>query len=517
MHASARSFVLSILVASGPAVLAGCELDLDDVEVGDAIGESAEGLYANLNFLWSGNPVVIPVCWENPSGGSIVRPTFTVSEATSRAWVRDAIEGQWSRYARVNFTQWDTCTSGEAGVHIQILKTGGSSAPGGSTLNGVNNGVKLNLYYNDRQADCQASAANLKRCVQAVALHEFGHVLGFYHEEERPDYPGGTGPCAKQSFPNANPQFYGAYDINSVMSYCGQPASDISTWKMAISPGDIASVQKAYGRRKAGQFAAARGADMMANNNANGPDVFIWDADEALGQLWSYDFAQQAFTVTANGLTSCLDTFPGAAAGNIMTAGTCFFDSFQRFPLNSLFLRGYGGLCLDLPGGNTANGTPLQVWQCGAFGGSNQRWTIDSSRRIRFGSSSKCVTWVPTDGSSMFLWDCGAAPFTASQSFFFTSDGSLRLGSDTARCVDVQANTSADYLAGHGLPGNGARLQTFTCLSSQLNQKWNLSGTFKNQAGLCIDVASASNSNGTPVQTFGCNGTIAQEWDYYWK
>lgn len=516
MQVSARSFILTLLMGQGLAGLAGCDLDLDGEPVGDAIGESAEELYGNLNFLWSGNPVTIPVCWENPGNGSITAPTFTVSEATSRMWTRDAVEGQWSRYGRVNFTQWDTCTSNEPGVHIQILRTGVSSAPGGSTLNGVNNGVRLNLYYNDRQADCQASVANLQRCVQAVALHEFGHVLGFYHEEERPDYPGGTGPCAKQNFANSSPQYYGAYDINSVMSYCGQPASDISTWKMQISPGDIAAVQKAYGRRKAGQFAAARGADMMANHNPSGPNVFIWDADEAPGQLWRYEFSEQAFIVTAaNGTMSCLDTFPGTSG--ILKAATCLFDSFQTFPLDNLFVRGYGGLCLDLPGGNTANSTPVQVWQCGAFGGSNQRWTIDTSRRIRFGTTNKCVTWVPTDGSSMFLWDCGAAPFTNNQSFFFLPDGTMRLTTDTTRCVDVHANSSADYLAGFGLPANGARLQTFTCLPDQLNQKWNLSGTFKSQAGTCIDVASAGNNNGTSVQTFACNGTIAQEWDYYWK
>jgi hypothetical protein len=504
MQASARCLFLPLLLA------AGCDLD------SDAIGESAEGLYGNLDFSWTGNPVFIPVCWENPSSGSINAPTFSVSEATTREWVRDAIEGQWSRYGRVNFTQWDTCTSGEPGIHIQILKTGVSSAPGGSTLNGVNNGVKLNQYYNDRQ-DCQASQANLQRCVQAVGLHEFGHVLGFYHEEERPDYPGGTGPCAKQTFPNANPQFYGAYDINSVMSYCGQPANDISTWKTAISPGDIAAVQKAYGRRKPGQFAAARGADMLANNNAIDNKAFIWDADEAAGQLWSYDFAAQVFRVTANGSTACLDTFPSATAGQQLTANQCFLDSFQRFPLDNLFLRGFGGLCLDLPGGNTTNGTPLQVWQCGALGGNNQRWSIDTSRRIHFGATNKCVTAVTTSGAALFLWDCGAAPHANNQAFTFAADGSLKMASSPASCADVQGPTTAQYLAGQGVPGNGAPVQTFTCVADQLNQKWNLSGTFKHEAGLCIDVASASNNNGTPVQTFTCNGTIAQDWDYYWK
>lgn len=501
-------FLFLLLAACG-----GSSGEIDDVAV------DSNELYGNKDYYWSGSPPMIPVCWENPGSGNISAPTFTVSEATSRTWVREAVEGQWSRYGRVNFTEWsEDCTSGEAGVHIQITKTGGSSAPGGSTLDGVDNGVKLNLYYNDRPTDCQASQANLKRCVQAVALHEFGHVLGFYHEEERPDYPGGSGACADQDWDNDNPQYYGAYDIDSVMSYCGQPAWDISTWKTEISPGDIASVQKAYGRRLSGQLVAARGADMLANRiTPNGS--FIWDGDEEDGQRWSYDFANRAFFVEADGATACLDTWPGATDGQLLTAGACVHDSFQRFPLDDLLIRGFGGLCLDVPGGNSANGTALQVWKCGAFGGSNQRFSIDTSQRIRFGTTNKCLTWGWTPGSPLWLWDCGGAPYAAQQSFTFQAGGRLRFGpgGETTRCLDVASWTTEEYLNGVGVPRNGLPVQTYTCDSDQLNQRWNLSGVFKHESGKCVDVAFASNDNGASVQTYGCNGTIAQEWDYYWR
>lgn len=483
--------------------------------------ELSQGLYGNKNYYWSGNPPMIPVCWENPSNNTISGTGFTITEATSRGWVRDAVEGQWARYGRVNFTQWDTCTAGEPGVHIRINTTGGSSAPGGNLLNGVDNGVNLNLYYNDRPGDCQNSLANLQRCVQAVALHEFGHVLGFYHEEERPDYAGGTGTgCAKQSWPNANPQYYGAYDVDSVMSYCGQPGNDPSTWKMALSAGDIASVQKAYGRRRPGQMVGARGADMLANNISPDNRSFIWDADEAAGQLWTYNWARQAFEVSTNGTTACLDTYPGASSGKTLITSHCFYDSFERFPLDDVNVRGFGGLCLDVPGGQTANGTPLQMWKC--LGNGNQRWRIDAGQHIKFGTTNKCVTWNATLGESLFLWDCGAAPYAAQQTFAFAADGALTFNPgapefDLTQCVDVQGPTSTQYLSGIGLPGNGSRVQTWTCLADQLNQKWNLSGAFKHESGYCVDVANANNANGTPVQTYACNGTVAQQWDYYWK
>ena len=31
-----------------------------------AAGHKAEALYANLDYMWSGSPVMIPVCFENP-------------------------------------------------------------------------------------------------------------------------------------------------------------------------------------------------------------------------------------------------------------------------------------------------------------------------------------------------------------------------------------------------------------------------------------------------------------------
>ena len=206
----------------------------------------ATALYGNTSYFWPGAPVMIAVCWENP----------TQADATARKWVQRAVERNWARHARVNFTGWGTCTPGAAGLHI-LHSTNSRTTPGGyPALDGVTNGMELPLSRPQHE-------------VRALALHEFGHALGFYHEEERPDYTpaaGAPAACAKQSWPNSDPQYYGAYDIDSVMSDCGQPASDPSTWRESLSAGDIAGVQTAYGRRIAGTLLSPRAYSLSANN-----------------------------------------------------------------------------------------------------------------------------------------------------------------------------------------------------------------------------------------------------------
>ncbi len=114
--------------------------------------QPAAGIYGNKSYLWPGNPPLIPVCWENP----------TTNNRAARAWVRDAVEKNWARHARVNFYGWGTCSRGAAGLHI--LAGTRNRAPGGYPgLNGVESGMELDLSRPEAQ-------------VRALALHEFGHA-----------------------------------------------------------------------------------------------------------------------------------------------------------------------------------------------------------------------------------------------------------------------------------------------------------------------------------------------------
>ncbi|KAH8799207.1 ricin B lectin domain-containing protein [Flagelloscypha sp. PMI_526] len=83
-----------------------------------------------------------------------------------------------------------------------------------------------------------------------------------------------------------------------------------------------------------------------------------------------------------------------------------------------------GDLCLDVKGGNTNNGTPLQVWTCTSFSGNNngdgnRKFDLDSGNVVLYGDGhqerfiwsgkNKCVH-LPSgdtkDGNQLETWDC---------------------------------------------------------------------------------------------------------------
>jgi hypothetical protein len=111
--------------------------------------------------------------------------------------------------------------------------------------------------------------------------------------------------------------------------------------------------------------------DVPNRSQTSGTRLSIWDCNGGTNQQWT-QLASGAFQVYG---TRCLEFPSGAAAGTQVQIGDCTGAANQqwRFNADGTITSVSTGLCLDVSGQATANGSSVVVWTCN--GGQNQRWS----------------------------------------------------------------------------------------------------------------------------------------------
>ena len=159
------------------------------------------------------NPKDIPVCWEPLPYGikndHEVIPGWNINRYKKE--VQTVVTREYAK-ADIHFTQWQECKDNSVGVRIFLSLSTGQSPIGYNSVLKANT-IVLGVFAKN-------FALN-ERFFRKTALHEFGHTLGFLHEDDRRD----TEPDCKENdslsdMLSSNTVQIGDYDSSSIMSYC---------------------------------------------------------------------------------------------------------------------------------------------------------------------------------------------------------------------------------------------------------------------------------------------------------
>lgn len=155
--------------------------------------------------------------------------------------------------------------------------------------------------------------------------------------------------------------------------------------------------------------------------------------------------------------------------------------------------------CLDVSGGQSNNGNPIQLWDCQA-GNANQQLVLprNGTGPIRWSANpSKCLdvtTGLNVNGNKIQLWDCQASQ--ASQQFTFVATaggaGTWRWAAFPAKCLDVTDGSAT----------NGNKIQVWDCFSSA-NQ------VFTPCAATTATTTPAVTSSRAPATGWAASGQVA--------
>jgi hypothetical protein len=150
----------------------------------------------------------------------------------------------WEVESAITFTEWDQCAAGDPGIHIRFKNARGFTSYIGKDLDKKTDGMVLNTWgpYADGSTGGCTAGWSQERCVRATAVHEFGHAIGWAHEQLRPENDPVACPIAADDTTYGD-KLLGPFDKSSVMYYCNV----LRNGDARLSAGDIRGVVQIYG------------------------------------------------------------------------------------------------------------------------------------------------------------------------------------------------------------------------------------------------------------------------------
>jgi glucosylceramidase len=179
----------------------------------------------------------------------------------------------------------------------------------------------------------------------------------------------------------------------------------------------------------------------VAWRNPDGSKALIAYNDTSGAQTLRVDWGGENFSYALPAGASATFTWagtPGSGAGGSTGA-----------------ITGYGGKCVDVAGGSSANGTAVQLYDCN--GSAAQQWTASGSTFQALGKCMDVTAAGTANGTQVQLYDCNGS---GAQAWTRGANNTL-LNPQSGRCLDATGPSSA----------NGTRLQIWDCTGAA-NQQW---------------------------------------------
>jgi hypothetical protein len=218
--------VLTIVAMGATACVASVKVEQTDSNYSASANPHIR-LFANVlqDAVWLNRAIF--VCWEN----------LSQAYAPQADAVRAAVAGTWEKESSVRFVGWQACAADNAGVRVRIDDAGPHTKRLGRRLDRLPNGMVLNFEFKNWNLTC---ADTKPFCIRVIAVHEFGHALGFAHEQNRFDAPG---ECQQLKQGTTGDLLLTPYDPMSVMNYCNAKYNNNG----ALSDLDVKAVREIYG------------------------------------------------------------------------------------------------------------------------------------------------------------------------------------------------------------------------------------------------------------------------------
>jgi alpha-glucosidase (family GH31 glycosyl hydrolase) len=220
-------------------------------------------------------------------------------------------------------------------------------------------------------------------------------------------------------------------------------------------------------------------------SDSSAPTAVAVDGVQIPETGWAYNPNERVVTVTTAALpvgSSHTVTLTGSATAN-PTSGEVIGD---------------GGLCLDVRGGVSTNGEPIQLYTCNHTSAQQVTYTAGGAAQVL----GKCLDVTGSGTANGTLVQLAACTGGANQAWTLRANGAL-VNPASGRCLDDPG--------GNTTPG-AVQLEIYDCNGSAA-QVWKLPpGPVVGPGSLCVDVANADPASATPVQLYTCNQSDAQRW-----